>query len=86
VILLVAMAQERLAGCSKWPDFSPAQPWRAETRLVPSKAATSEEARRRTLRYIELLSYARTPLADFFSILLKLFANEMPSKYGNMRG
>src|SRR6185503_3611942 len=28
-----------LAGCSKRPDFSPAQPWRAETRLVPSKAA-----------------------------------------------
>ena len=23
----------------KRPDFSPAQPWRAETRLVPSKAA-----------------------------------------------
>ena len=29
------------AGCSKRPDFSPAQPWRAETRLVPSKAAAS---------------------------------------------
>jgi hypothetical protein len=34
-----------------------------------SKAAASEEARR-TLRYVELLSEARTPLADFFSILL----------------
>ncbi len=33
-----------------------------------SKAAASEEARR-TLRYVELLSEARTPLADFFSIL-----------------
>jgi hypothetical protein len=43
-----------LAGCSK--------------RLY-SKAAASEEARR-TLRYVELLSDARTPLADFFSILL----------------
>ena len=29
------------AGCSKSPDFSPAQPWRAETRLVPIKAANS---------------------------------------------
>ena len=57
------------AGCSKRPDFSPAQPWRAETRLVPGKAAASEEARR-TLRYVEPLSDARTPLADFFSILL----------------
>jgi hypothetical protein len=35
-----------------------------------SKAAASEEARR-TLRYVEPLSDARTPLGDFFSILLK---------------
>ena len=41
------------AGCSKRPY---------------SKAAASEEARR-TLRYVEPLSAARTPLADFFSIL-----------------
>jgi hypothetical protein len=41
-------------------------PWDA---LVPSKAAASEEARR-TLRYVNLLNDARTPLADFFSILL----------------
>jgi hypothetical protein len=46
------------AGCSKRPS---------------SKAATSEDARR-TLRYVELLSEARTPLADFFSILLLLNA------------
>jgi hypothetical protein len=32
-------------------------------------AAASEEARR-TLRYVEPLSDARTPLEDFFSILL----------------
>jgi hypothetical protein len=42
-----------LAGCSK---------------RLSSKAAASEEARR-TLRYVEPLSDARTPLADFFSIL-----------------
>jgi len=35
-----------------------------------SKAAASEEARR-TLRYVEPLSDARTLLADFFSILLE---------------
>ena len=35
-----------------------------------SKAAASEEARR-TLRYVEPLSDARTKLAGFFSILLK---------------
>jgi hypothetical protein len=33
------------SGCSKIPDFSPAQPWHAETRLVPGKAAASKEAR-----------------------------------------
>ena len=33
-----------------------------------SKAATSEDARR-TLRYVKLLSEARTKLADFFSIV-----------------
>ena len=48
------LAQERIAGCSKMPS---------------SKAAASEEARR-TLRYVELLSDASTPLVDFFSILL----------------
>ena len=37
--------------------------------MPSSKAAASEEARR-TLRYVEPLSDARTPLADFFSILL----------------
>ena len=34
-----------------------------------SKAAATEEARR-TLRYVEPLRDARTPLEDFFSILL----------------
>src|SRR5713101_4060484 len=41
------------AGCSK---------------RLSSKAAASEEARR-TLRYVEPLSGARTPLVDFLSIL-----------------
>ena len=41
------------AGCSKSPS---------------NKAAASEEARR-TLRYVEPLSEARTKLADFLSIL-----------------
>ena len=38
--------------------------------MSSSKAAVSEEARR-TLRYVEPLSDTRTPLADFFSILLE---------------
>ena len=36
--------REPHAGCSKRPDFSAAKPWRAETRLVPSKAAAEEQA------------------------------------------
>src|SRR2546422_205122 len=44
------------SGCSKRPS---------------SKAAASEETRR-TLRYVEPLSDARTLLAGFFSILLRL--------------
>jgi len=36
----------------------------------PSSAATASEEARRTLRYVEPLSDARTKLADFFSILL----------------
>jgi hypothetical protein len=61
------------------PDFSPTQPWRAETRLVPSKAAASEEARR-TLRYVEPLNEARTLLADFFRILLNGYITS-PSQF-----
>src|SRR6476620_11178868 len=38
---------------------------------LPSKAAASEKARR-TFRYVDALSDARTPLAGFFSILLML--------------
>ena len=38
---------------------------------IEGKAAASEEARR-TLRYVEPLSDARTKLADFFSILLNV--------------
>jgi len=30
---------EHPAGCSKRPDLSPAQPWRAETRLIPCNGA-----------------------------------------------
>ena len=50
-------SEEPHAGCSKRPF---------------SKAAASEEARR-TLRYVELLSEARTMLADFFSILIEMW-------------
>jgi hypothetical protein len=50
----VAQQKNIFAGCSKRPF---------------SKAAASEEVRR-TLRYVEPLSDARTPLGDFFSILL----------------
>ena len=38
--------------------------------MASSKAAASEEASR-TLRYVEPLSDTRTPLADFFNILIE---------------
>ena len=41
------------------------------SKSLSSKAAASEEARR-TLRYVEPLSDARTLLAGFFSILLQV--------------
>ena len=55
----------------KKASFSPAQPRHAKTRRSTGKAAASEGARR-TLRYVEPLSDARTPLEDFFSILLNV--------------
>jgi len=56
-----------------WPEVFVETHVRISSRCskrLSSKAAASEGARR-TLRYVELLSDARTPLADFFSILLK---------------
>jgi hypothetical protein len=57
------------SGCSKRPS---------------SKAAASKEARR-TLRYVEPLREARTPLADFFSILLRVWSKkgEMETMVGD---
>ena len=58
------------SGCSKRPS---------------SKAAASDEARR-TLRYVEPLSDARTPLADFLSILLDLRLRECTQLVLNVDG
>jgi Putative membrane protein insertion efficiency factor len=75
----VAQQKNISAGCSK-RSFS--------------KAAASEVARR-TLRYVEPLSDARTPLADFFNILLGACPTEptcfgyeraVISRYGVVRG
>ncbi len=52
------------AGCSK---------------RLSGKASAREEARS-TLRYVELLSDARTPLADFFSILRTTCAKNQRQK------
>ena len=55
----------------KRPFFSQTeeQLYRRMLKKAVSKAAASEGGRR-MLRYVEPLSDARTPLADFFSILL----------------
>ena len=57
--------RENHAGCSKRPS---------------SKAAASDEARR-TLRYVEPLSDARTPLAAFFNSLLDHFFEVVDRAY-----
>ena len=41
-----------------------------ECSKMPSSKAAASEGAKRTLRYVERLSEARTPLEDFFSILL----------------
>jgi hypothetical protein len=64
------LTRPTLAVISPARPESARQPLRPGTRLVPSKAAVSEEARH-TFRYVEPLSDTRTPLADFFSILLE---------------
>ena len=72
LVLTSGTTGERQAGCSKRPS---------------SKAAASEEARR-TLRYVEPLSAARTKLADFFSILLGMGderAEKWRSRFENRR-
>jgi hypothetical protein len=53
----------------KKATFSPAQPRRAKTRRSAGKAAASEDPEAKPLGYVEDAFDARTPLADFFSIL-----------------
>jgi hypothetical protein len=68
----VAANENRLVSSSrlfKKPDFSPAQPWRAGTHLVPSRAAASEGPRRTLRGTLGCLNDVRTELADFFSSL-----------------
>ena len=47
----------------------------------PSSKAAASEGAKRTLRYVERLSEARTPLEDFFSILLEDIAKPAQSCY-----
>jgi len=72
-----ALSRTGLVGCSKRPDFSPAQPWRAETRHSAGKAAGNFSFPQRftfhASRFTVLESDARTPLAGFFNSLLGLF-------------
>jgi hypothetical protein len=52
---------------------------------MPSSKAVASEAARRTLRYVEPLSAARTKLADFFSILL-VEEQHVADLFGEMAG
>ncbi len=69
--LVARMAQQEnsRAGCSKRPDFSPAQPRRAKTRLLPSKPTGESKPEAYHQEYVEECDEPRTKLTDFFSIL-----------------
>src|SRR6266850_3297009 len=62
-------AQQNFDGLHVW-DTKRTAPQDAQ-KVRPARPQGAKR-RRRTLRYVELLSEARTPLADFFSILLTL--------------
>ena len=69
----------------KRPAFSPTQPWRAETRLVPGKVAVSEETEAYAW-YGELLSNTTRQRADFFSVPLeKPFTNQEATDWWSRR-
>ena len=38
------LSEKRPTGCSKSPDFSPARPWRAETRLAQARPQRVKQA------------------------------------------
>ena len=67
----VAKQQNGHTGCSKRPDFSPAQPRRAKTRRSAGKAAGESKPEAYPLGYVEDFDELRTPLAGFFSILFR---------------
>ena len=56
----------------KKTTFSPAQPWRAKTRLVPSKAAGESKPEAYPQGYVEDFDESRTKLAAFFSSLIRV--------------
>src|SRR5205823_12982527 len=64
----------------QWPAHLGQQENRAQDaqKGCPARPQRAKR-RRRTLRYVELLSEARTPLADFFSILVAVLRG-MPSE------
>ena len=70
----MALKPQSPQDAQKGQTSHPPPPRRAKTRRSAGKAAASEKARR-MLRYVEPLSDTRTPLEDFFSILLTRWVN-----------
>jgi hypothetical protein len=65
----------------QWPAHLGQQENTAQDAQKGSPARPQQaKRRRRTLRYVELLSEARTPLADFFSILRRLVVESLINK------
>jgi len=67
----MAQREDTPAGCSKSSS---------------SKAAASEDPEAYPLGYVEDLNDARTPLADFFSIMLEEIADQLHRLFGRGSG
>ncbi len=67
----MAQREDTPAGCSK---------------NLSSKAAASEDPEAYLLGYVEDLNDARTPLADFFSIMLEEIADQLHRLFGRGSG
>ena len=65
-------SEEQSSRMLKKADFSPAQPPRAKTRLVPGKAAGESKPEAYSRGYVEDFYEPRTTSEGFFSILPEL--------------
>jgi len=69
---IVAQQENAPARRSKRPDFSPAQLWHSDTRLVPTKTAAGEEAGAKLTDCFSVLSHRYLSLISNLGKLCQL--------------